>query len=51
LQLPTFEVAGMELYKRITLILKQGRICKVFYPVFPSSENAQEVIKWLKSQN
>lgn len=51
LQLPTFEVAGMELYKRITLILKQGRICKVFYPVFPSSENAQEVIKWLKSQH
>ena len=51
LHLPTFEVASMELYKRITLILKQGRICKVFYPVFPSSENASEVLEWLKSQD
>ena len=51
LHLPTFEVASMELYKRISLILKQGRICKVFYPVFPSSENASEVLEWLKSQD
>jgi peroxiredoxin len=48
LNLPTFEVAGMELYKRITLIIKDGCICKVFYPVFPSSENAQAVVEWLK---
>lgn len=50
LSLPTFDVANMELYKRMTLIIKQGHIVKVFYPVFPSSENAQEVIKWLHSQ-
>ena len=48
LNLPTFEVAGMELYKRITLIIKDGCICKVFYPVFPSSENAQAAVEWLK---
>jgi len=48
LNLPTFEVAGMELYKRITLIIKDGQVCKVFYPVFPSNENAQEVVEWLK---
>ena len=50
LSLPTFEVANMELYKRTTLILKQGHVCRVFYPVFPSSKNAQEVINWLHSQ-
>ena len=46
-----FEPHNMELYKRMTLVIKQGYICKVFYPVFPSSENAQEVIKWLHSQD
>ena len=45
LSLPAFEVANMESYKRMTLIIKQGHICKVFYPVRPSSESAQEVIK------
>jgi peroxiredoxin len=50
LRLPTFAVANMVLYKRLTLIIKDGRIVKVFYPVFPSSENAQKVIEWLKSQ-
>jgi len=49
LRLPTFEVANMELYKRITVIIKDGRICKVFYPVFPSDENAQAVVEWFKS--
>ncbi len=49
LKLPSFEVAGMELYKRITLIIRDGAIAKVFYPVFPPSENAEEVIVWLQS--
>ncbi|MES9994118.1 MAG: peroxiredoxin [Candidatus Thiodiazotropha sp.] len=49
LQLPTFEAAGMELYKRITLIVQDGVIVKTFYPVFPPSENAEEVISWLCS--
>src|ERR1051326_4714891 len=35
LRLPTFTVAGMELYKRLTLIIETGRIEKVFYPIFP----------------
>jgi peroxiredoxin len=48
LKMPTFKVANMELYKRITLIIKDGRITKVFYPVFPSNENSQAVIEWLK---
>lgn len=49
LNLPTFETAGMELYKRITLIVRDGIIDRVFYPVFPPSHNADEVLKWLQS--
>ncbi|MEM6500863.1 MAG: peroxiredoxin [Cyanobacteria bacterium P01_C01_bin.89] len=49
IQLPTFEVAGMELYKRITLIARDGKICKVFYPVFPPDENAEAVLNWVKA--
>ena len=48
LRLPTFTVAGVELYKRLTLIVEDGRIQKVFYPVFPPDENAEEVLTWLQ---
>ncbi len=47
LRLPTFEAAGMTLYKRLTLIAEAGRITKVFYPVFPPDRNAAEVLSWL----
>ena len=50
LRLPTFEVDGMKLIKRITLILRDGKIVKVFYPVFPSDRNAEEVIGWLTAR-
>ncbi len=49
LRLPTFEVDGMRLIKRITLIARDGKIVKVFYPVFPSDRNADEVIGWLEN--
>ena len=49
LRLPTFEVAGMTLIKRLTLILRAGRIEHVMYPVFPSDRNAQDVIDWLRA--
>ena len=51
LKLPTFEVDGMKLIKRITLIARDGKIEKVFYPVFPSDKNAGEVIEWLVKIN
>lgn len=51
LSLPTFEVDGIELYKRITLIVKNNIIRKIFYPVFPPNLNAQEVIKWLQKNS
>jgi peroxiredoxin len=47
LRLPTFEVAGMRLLKRLTLIVRNQRIEHVFYPVFPPNESAAQVIGWL----
>jgi peroxiredoxin len=49
LRLPTFETNGMTLLKRLTLIVKDGVIEHVFYPVFPPDRNASDVIAWLKS--
>lgn len=48
LKLPTFEVDGMTLIKRLTLVVRDGRIEKVFYPVFPPDRNAGEVLDWLR---
>lgn len=47
LRLPTFEVAGMTLYRRLTLIAREGRIARVFYPVFPPDTHAADVVAWL----
>jgi peroxiredoxin len=47
LNLPTFSVAGMTLLKRMALVIDDGTIVKVFYPVFPPDRNAAEVIAWL----
>jgi len=51
LRLPTFEVEGMTLYKRLTFVAEAGRIVKVFYPVFPPDRNAAEVLAWLGSHS
>lgn len=48
LQLPTFEVSGMVLNKRLTIIAFNGVIQHVFYPIFPPNQNATDVIDWLK---
>ena len=48
LQLPTFTAAGMELFKRLTLIVENGQIMKVFYPVFPPERNPDDVLDWLR---
>ena len=50
LGLPTFEIAGLTLYKRITLVAEDARIVKVFYPVFPPDANAGEVLRWLQNR-
>jgi peroxiredoxin len=49
LDLPTFSVAGMTLLKRMALVIEDGVIAKVFYPVFPPDKNAGEVIAWLQA--
>lgn len=51
LRLPTFEVDGMKLIKRLALIVRDGVIEKVFYPVFPPDRNAGDVLAWLASRN
>ena len=49
LRLPTFEVAGMTLIRRLTLILQGGRIEHVFYPVFPPDQSAAQTLTWLRA--
>jgi peroxiredoxin len=48
MRLPTFETSGMTLLKRLALVIDNGTIRHVFYPVFPPDQNAGEVIAWLK---
>jgi peroxiredoxin len=49
LKLPTFTAAGMTLLKRMALVIDEGVIGKVFYPVFPPDKNADEVAAWLQA--
>ena len=49
LALPTFEVDGMTLIKRLTLVIDEGVIETVFYPVFPPDADAAKVAAWLQA--
>ena len=44
---PTFETSGMTLFKRFTLVIDDGVVSHVFYPVFPPDRNATDVVEWL----
>ena len=48
LALPTFTFDGAELMKRLTLVIRDGVIEHVFYPVFPPDRHAAEVLPWLE---
>ncbi len=48
MQLPTLAVAGLTLIKRMALVIDDGHITQVFYPVFPPDRNAAEVLSWLQ---
>jgi peroxiredoxin len=48
LRLPTFQTSGMTLYRRLTMVIRDGRIEHVFYPVFPPDQHAAEVVGWLR---
>jgi peroxiredoxin len=47
--LPTFETSGMVLLKRLTMVVDDGRVTMVFYPVFPPDRSANEVLDWLRT--
>lgn len=49
LELPTFTVAGYELLRRLTMVVRDGVIERVWYPVFPPDAHAAEVLAWLQS--
>jgi peroxiredoxin len=49
LRLPTFAAEGYErLYSRLTLVVRDGTIEHVFYPIFPPNTHAQQVLAWLR---
>jgi peroxiredoxin len=50
LRLPTFQTSGMTLLKRLALVMNDGKIEHVFYPVFPPDRNASDVIAWLAAR-
>jgi peroxiredoxin len=50
IKLPTFSAGGMTLLKRMALVIEEGVISKVFYPVFPPDKNAEEVVAWLQAR-
>lgn len=48
LNLPTFSAPGHDrLYARLTLVVRNGHIEHVFYPIFPPNTHAQQVLAWL----
>lgn len=50
MNLPTFETGGMTLLKRVTLIIDDGTVEHVFYPVFPPDRSASDLIEWLSAK-
>jgi peroxiredoxin len=48
---PTFEASGLTLLKRFTLVIDDGIVSHVFYPVFPPDRSAADVIDWLSGQS
>ena len=51
LNIPTFQVENKTMYKRLTLILNESKIIKVFYPVFPPDKHVFEILEWLKNDS
>jgi peroxiredoxin len=49
LRLPTMQVAGLTLIKRLAMVLDEACVTKVFYPVFPPDRNAADVLEWLQA--
>jgi peroxiredoxin len=48
--LPTFDFDGSTLIRRMAFVIDDGRITKVFYPVFPPDRSAGDVADWLRAE-
>jgi len=51
LNIPTFQVENKTMYKRLTLILKESKVIKVFYPVFPPDKHIFEILEWFENNS
>ena len=51
LRLPTFDFQGVRLLKRLTMVVRDGAIEHVFYPVFPPDRHAEQVVAWLSEHS
>jgi peroxiredoxin len=51
LALPVFETGGVTYLKRLTLVVRDGRLVRAFYPVHPPDKHAGEVLSWLRAQS
>ena len=51
MRLPTFDVSGMRLLKRVTMIAENNSIVSVHYPIFPSNSDANWVIDQLSNRS
>ena len=49
MRLPTFEVDGTTLLRRLTMVLRAGRVDQVLYPVFPPDRAALDALAALRS--
>ncbi len=49
LKLPSMDVAGLTMIKRLALVIDDAKITHVFYPVFPPGRNAGDVLEWLQA--
>ena len=49
IRIPTFDFQGQTFLKRLTLVLEDGRVRKVFYPVFPPDRHPETVIAYLRT--
>lgn len=50
LGLPTFVLHGVTYYRRLTLLVCDGVIEHVFYPIFPTAAHAAAVVEWLRAR-
>lgn len=50
LGLPTFEEHGVRGYRRLTLLIRQGRIGRVSYPVRSPERDPAQAVAWIRAQ-